>query len=80
MQIKPIATYKAGTLASLSGHAKVGERVMVHCIDHPAPRLCGAQVITTPVTREGNFGVFETANTVYMPEERLLPVVIVVCL
>ena len=75
MQVKPVATYKAASLLAMNTTAAVGERVSVEVVTHPAQRLKGKQIITTPITRIGNFGVFETENTVYIPEERYSPVV-----
>jgi hypothetical protein len=75
MQAKPVAVYKAASLLAMNTTAAVGERVSVEVVTHPAQRLNGKQVITTPITRVGDFGVFETENTVYIPEERQLPVV-----
>lgn len=64
-KVKPIATYKSGTL---NQPAAVGVSVYLHCITHPARQLCGKHVHTSEITRVGNLGVFETLNTVYMPD------------
>lgn len=70
---KPVAVYKAD---EVQGEIKEGNRIMVRAVLHPNDRLNGRDVITTPIERVGNFGVFETRNTVYMPEERTLPVLV----
>jgi len=75
MQAKPEAVYKKDSVQSMGGNVALGGRIMVEVVTHPAQRLNGKQVITTPITRVGDFGVFETENTVYIPEERQLPVV-----
>lgn len=62
---KPIATYRKGSKA---GPAVEGSTVWLHCVSHPAPQLCGKQVRTSQITRVGSFGVFETLNTVYIPD------------
>lgn len=52
-----------------------GSCALITVVDHPSnPHLNSKEVITTAVERVGNFGVFETKNTTYMPEEQVLPV------
>lgn len=65
LKAKPIATYRKGSLVT---PAKEGDAVWLQCVSHPAPQLCGKQVRTSQITRVGSFGVFETLNTVYMPD------------
>lgn len=72
LNVKPVAVYKAN---EVQGEIAEGKRIMVRAVTHPNASLNGRDVITTPIERVGNFGVFETRNTVYMPEERTLPVV-----
>jgi hypothetical protein len=76
MQAKPAAVYKKGSVQSMGGNITLGERIMIEVVTHPAQRLNGKQIITTPVTFVGGWGVFETKNTVYIPEERMFPAVV----
>lgn len=53
---------------------KEGSCALITVVDHPTnAHLNGKEIITSAVERIGNFGVFETKNTVYMPEERPTP-------
>ena len=64
---KPVATYKSG---SLNEPLVKGECARLTCVTHPAQQLRGKQLTTSTVTRIGSFGVFETLNTVYMPDRK----------
>jgi hypothetical protein len=75
MQTKPVAVYKKETVQSIDGGLVVGERVSVVVVTHPAQRLNGMRVVTTPLVRVGDLGLFETANTTYIPEDQQLLVV-----